>query len=146
VQLLVLNGPNLNLLGTRRPDIYGTETLRDLEDRCRRWGLELGATVTTLQSNHEGTLIDALQGSIGRYDGIVLNPGAFAHYSYALHDAIEGIPVPVIEVHISDIAARDEKWRKVSVISPVCSATITGKGTDGYRDAIALLTAGDAPG
>lgn len=140
MQLLVINGPNLNLLGIRRTDIYGEETLRELEDRCRRWGLELGATVSTFQSNHEGELIDALHAAVGRYTGIILNPGALTHYSYALHDAIEAIPVPVIEVHLSDINAREEEWRASSVISAVCEATITGKGLDGYRAAIDLLT------
>lgn len=140
MQLLVVNGPNLNLLGTRRPEVYGDETLRDLEDRCRRWGRDLGATVSTFQSNHEGEIIDALHEAIGRYDGIVLNPGALTHYSYSLHDAIEAIPVPVIEVHISDLPARDEAWRRTSVVSPVCTATIVGKGLDGYREAIEMLT------
>lgn len=140
MQLLVANGPNLNLLGTRRPDVYGEATLRDLEDRCRRWGRELGATISTMQSNHEGQIIDALHKAIGRYDGIVINPGALTHYSYALHDAIEAIPMPVVEVHLSDLAARDETWRHTSVISPVCHATIGGKGFDGYREAIELLT------
>jgi 3-dehydroquinate dehydratase-2 len=142
VQLLVINGPNLDLLGTRRPDIYGEETLRDLENRCRRWGLGLGATVTTYQSNHEGDLIDALHDAIGRYDGIVINPGALAHYSYALHDAIEATPVPVVEVHISDIATRDEEWRRVSVVSAVCEETVSGEGLDGYRIAMEALVAG----
>ena len=139
MQLLVVNGANLNLLGTRRPDLYGDTTLRDLEDRCRQWGRELGASVSTFQSNHEGAIIDALHGAVGRYDGIVINPGAFTHYSYALHDAIEAIPVPVIEVHITDIETRDEEWRRVSVITAVCEATITGKGLDGYREAIEAL-------
>lgn len=138
----MVNGPNLNLLGTRRPDVYGEATLRDLEDRCRRWGRTMGATITTMQSNHEGEIIDALHEAIGRYDGIVLNPGALTHYSYALHDAIEAIPVPVIEVHLSDIAAREERWRHTSVISPVCRTTIGGKGFEGYREAIELFTAG----
>jgi 3-dehydroquinate dehydratase-2 len=141
VQILVVNGPNLNLLGTRRPDVYGDETLRDLEDRCRHWGRELGVTVSAFQSNHEGAIIDALHGAIGRYDGVVLNPGALTHYSYALHDAIEAIDVPVVEVHLSDLAARDEEWRRVSVVSEVCVATIGGKGFEGYREAIATLAA-----
>lgn len=139
MHVLVVNGPNLNLLGTRRPEIYGTTTLRELEDQCRRWGRDLGATVTTFQSNHEGALIDAIHDAIGRYDGIVLNPGALTHYSYALHDAIESVPVPVVEVHISDLAMREEEWRRTSVVSAVCETTIGGRGIDGYRDAIALL-------
>lgn len=143
MQLLVVNGPNLNLLGTRRPDVYGQETLRDLEDRCRHWGRDLGATVSTFQSNHEGEIIDAVHDAIGRYDGIVLNPGALTHYSYALHDAIEAIPVPVIEVHLTDLSSRDEEWRRTSVVSAVCEATIGGKGFEGYREAIEALTRHD---
>lgn len=140
MQLLIVNGPNLNLLGTRRPDLYGEATLRDLEDRCRQWGRELGAIVSTFQSNHEGEIIDAVHNAIGRYDGIVLNPGALTHYSYALHDAIEAVSVPVIEVHLTDLASRDEEWRHTSVVSSACTATIGGKGFEGYREAIAVLT------
>ncbi len=138
VQILVLNGPNLNLLGTREPDIYGTATLRQLEDQCRRWGHELGLSVSTAQSNHEGELIDQLHHSIGRYGGVVFNPGALTHYSYVLHDAITAIGLPVVEVHISDISSR-EKWRRKSVISPACTATVSGEGIDGYRRALEIL-------
>ncbi len=138
MQVLVLNGPNLNLLGTREPEIYGSETLRQLEDRCRRWGKELGLSVSTAQSNHEGELIDHLHHAIGRYGGVVFNPGALTHYSYALHDAVEAIVLPVVEVHISDIFSR-EKWRRQSVISPVCTATISGEGIDGYHRALKIL-------
>jgi 3-dehydroquinate dehydratase-2 len=144
VQVLVLNGPNLNLLGTREPDIYGTTTLRELEDRCRQWGKDLGMMVTTAQSNHEGDLIDELHTAAYRFGGIVFNPGAYSHYSYALHDAVAAISVPVVEVHISDIAAREE-WRRTSVVSPACIATISGEGIDGYRRALELL-AGDETG
>lgn len=138
MRILVINGPNLNLLGARLPEVYGTETLGDLENRCRAWGAELGTEVATFQSNHEGDLIDALHDAIGSYDGVVLNPGALTHYSYSLHDAVEAIPVPVVEVHISDIASREE-WRRRSVIAAACSATISGEGIDGYRQAIELL-------
>jgi 3-dehydroquinate dehydratase-2 len=138
VQVLVLNGPNLNLLGTREPDIYGTTTLRELENRCRIWGREIGLSVSTAQSNHEGALIDHLHSTVGRFGGVVLNAGAFTHYSYALHDAIKAIGVPVVEVHISDIASR-EKWRRTSVISDACIATISGEGIDGYRSALQML-------
>lgn len=139
MQVLILNGPNLNLLGTRQPEIYGPITLRELEDKCRRWGEALGIAVTSSQSNHEGELIDQLHAAIGRYAGVVMNPGALAHYSYALHDAIESVPVPVVEVHISDIANRTEKWRRNSVVAPACSTTISGRGIDGYRIALEHL-------
>jgi len=140
MQVLVLNGPNLNLLGTRRPEIYGTTTLRELENRCRRWGKEMRLMVTTAQSNHEGDLIDHLHNAVGRYGGIVFNPGAYGHYSYALHDAIDAIDIPVVEVHISDISAREE-WRRTSVIAPACTATISGQGIDGYRKALEVIAA-----
>jgi len=140
VRVLVVNGPNLNLLGTRRPDIYGEVTLGELEERCRQWGAAAGVTVGTFQSNHEGALIDRLHEAIGTADGIVINPGALTHYSYALHDAIEAIGIPTVEVHISDIAAR-EPWRARSVVSAACVATISGEGLDGYRQAIEHLAA-----
>ncbi len=138
MQILVLNGPNLNLLGTREPDIYGTATLRELENRCRIWGQELDLTVSTAQSNHEGDLIDHLHNTIGRFGGVVLNAGALTHYSYAIHDAIKAIGLPVIEVHISDITSREE-WRRTSVIADACIATISGEGIDGYRQALQML-------
>ncbi len=138
MRVLVVNGPNLNLLGTRRPDIYGETTLGELEERCRSWGRDLGLVVDTFQSNHEGTIIDRLHEAIGAAEGVVLNPGALTHYSYALHDAIEAIGLPVVEVHISDVASR-EPWRADSVISAVCVTTISGKGIDGYRLALEHL-------
>lgn len=138
MNVLVLNGPNLDLLGSREPEIYGSATLAELEHACRRWGAERGMSVTTLQSNHEGALIDALHDSIGNHDGVVLNAGALSHYSYALHDAITGIPVPVVEVHISDVQKR-EPWRHTSVIAAACVASISGRGMDGYRDALDVL-------
>lgn len=138
MRVLVINGPNLNLLGTRRPEMYGTVTLGELEGLCRSWGRDLGVEVETFQSNHEGVLVDRLHATIATVDGVVINPGALAHYSYSLHDAIESISVPVIEVHISDIAAR-EPWRHLSVISAACGATITGQGIDGYRQALERL-------
>lgn len=145
MRVLVVNGPNLNLLGVRRPEVYGTATLAELEERCREWGAALGLEVETFQSNHEGAIIDRLHQALGRCDGVVLNPGALTHYSYALHDAVEGISLPVVEVHLSDIAAREE-WRARSVVSPACAATISGQGLDGYRQALELLAArGQAP-
>lgn len=144
MRVLVVNGPNLNLLGVRRPEVYGSATLGELEDRCRAWGAELGLEVVTFQSNHEGAIIDRLHECPGTFQGVVLNPGALAHYSYALHDAVEAIPLPVVEVHLSDITLR-EAWRAHSVVSPACAATITGRGLQGYRDALALLAGGAPP-
>lgn len=136
-----MNGPNLNLLGARRPEIYGTTTLGELDALCRQWGEELGCVITTFQSNHEGALVDRLHNAIGACDGVIINPGALAHYSYALHDAIEATALPVIEVHISDITKR-EPWRANSVIAPACKATVSGMGVEGYRHALELLSPG----
>lgn len=138
MRVLIVNGPNLNLLGTRRPDVYGEATLGDLEARCRQWGVASGLSVEVFQSNHEGEIIDRLHEAIGTADGVVINPGALTHYSYALHDAIEAIGIPTVEVHISDITAR-QPWRAHSVVSDACIATISGHGLDGYRLALEHL-------
>lgn len=138
MRILVINGPNLNLLGFRRPEIYGHDTLTELERRCVEWGDDLGLEVETFQSNHEGEIIDRLHAAIGRAGGIVINPGALTHYSYALHDAIEAIGIPTVEVHLSDIAAR-EPWRAHSVVAPACLASIAGRGFAGYREALEAL-------
>jgi 3-dehydroquinate dehydratase-2 len=140
MRVLVINGPNLNLLGRRRPEVYGTATLAELEQRCREWGAALGLQVETFQSNHEGAIIDRLHGALGRCDGVVLNPGALTHYSYALRDAIEAVSLPVVEVHLSDITKREE-WRARSVLSEVRAAAIIGRGVDGYREALEWLAA-----
>ncbi|HSJ28524.1 MAG TPA: type II 3-dehydroquinate dehydratase, partial [Acidimicrobiia bacterium] len=129
---LVINGPNLNLLGQRDPATYGHTTLSQLEDLCRGWGADLDVEIEAFQSNHEGTLIDTLHSARGRVDGIVFNPGAFTHSSYAIHDAIEAIELPTVEVHISNVEER-EPWRRVSVVRPACVATIYGRGVEGYR-------------
>ncbi len=139
-RLLVINGPNLNLLGTREPDLYGETTLGELEVRCRAWGRELGALVETYQSNHEGDLIDRLHDALGRFDGVVVNPGALAHYSYALRDAIAAVDIPVVEVHISNIGQREE-WRRTSVTREVCVDAVIGEGVEGYRRAMEILIA-----
>jgi 3-dehydroquinate dehydratase-2 len=138
-RVLVVNGPNLNLLGERRPEIYGSTSLPELEARCREWGREFGATVDTFQSNHEGAIIDRLHDARRAADAIVINPGALTHYSYAIHDALEAIALPAIEVHLSDITNR-EPWRRESVISAACAATVFGRGIDGYRDALQILS------
>jgi 3-dehydroquinate dehydratase-2 len=142
MRVLLLHGPNLNLLGTREPEVYGTATLGDLEDRCRRWANGLGIGLDTAQSNHEGELIDALHSAMGHYDAVIFNPGALSHYSYALHDAIAATGLPVVEVHLSDITAR-EPWRAVSVVSAACAASISGEGAEGYRRALEMLVASD---
>lgn len=139
-RLLILNGPNLNLLGSRSPDIYGSTTHDELVQLIATWGGELGLETEVFQSNHEGDLIDRVQRAPNTADGVILNAGAYTHYSYALHDAVEAIDIPVVEVHISNIRER-EAWRRHSVISPACTATIYGRGVDGYRWAMQHLVA-----
>ncbi|MFK2824336.1 type II 3-dehydroquinate dehydratase [Bacillus sp. B190/17] len=137
--ILLLNGPNLNRLGKREPHIYGSETLEDLENRIIHKGRELGVAVSTFQSNHEGGLIDRIhQAADEEMDGIIFNPGAFTHYSYALRDAVASITIPVIEVHISNIHSR-EPFREHSVIAPVAAGQIAGLGLAGYEFALQAL-------
>lgn len=137
-RILLLNGPNLNMLGVREPEIYGRDTLDTIEAEVVAYGTERDVQVDCFQSNHEGVLIDKIHEAHWRYDGIVYNPGAHTHYSYALRDAIGSIDTPVVEVHLSDIDAR-EPFRAISVIEPVCIAQIKGKGKVGYKEAIDLL-------
>ena len=138
--VLVLNGPNLNLLGTRQPEVYGSQTLEMVEDACRAHGAATGLSVTCLQSNHEGALIDAIHGARGNQDGIVLNAGAFTHTSVALMDAIASVNLPVVEVHLSNIHAR-ESFRHRSFIAPVALGQICGFGAQGYILALDALGA-----
>jgi 3-dehydroquinate dehydratase-2 len=150
---VVINGPNLNRLGVRQPAIYGTTTLSQVEQMLVARGAELGWAVETYQSNHEGDLIDRIHAAADQdADGLILNPGALTHYSYALLDALQSVDVPAVEVHISDIDKREE-WRRTSVTGEACVATIKGKGIQGYIEAIELLAAraggevsGHAPG
>lgn len=135
---LLLNGPNLNMLGVREPEIYGRDTLDSIEAEVVAYGAERGVQVDCFQSNHEGALIDKIHEAHWRYDGIVYNPGAHTHYSYALRDAIGSVDTPVVEVHLSDINAR-ESFRAISVIEPVCIAQIKGKGKEGYKEALDVL-------
>lgn len=135
MHVLVVNGPNLNLLGTRQPDIYGSTTLSQLDGLVDRWGAERGIEVSCYQSNHEGEIIDRLHAARGVHDGLVINAGALTHYSYALHDAIVATGIPAVEVHISNVRHR-EAWRRRSVIAPACVYAIFGRGIDGYRFAL----------
>lgn len=137
--ILVLNGPNLNLLGKREPNVYGSQTLADLEQRCKEWGEEVLTTVDCRQSNHEGVLLDWLHAAEQEgFEGIVFNPGGFTHTSVALRDAISAIQLPVIEVHLSNIFARED-FRHHSYISAVCEGVVSGLGFEGYHAAIRIL-------
>ena len=131
MRILVMNGPNLNLLGQREPGIYGTENYEYLCNLVKEHGASKGAQVSCYQSNHEGDLIDAIHAAQGVYDAIVFNPGAYTHYSYALHDALKAVSVPCVEVHISNIHEREE-FRRISVTAPACVHQIYGMGLKGY--------------
>ena len=137
-KILVLHGPNLNLLGTREPEIYGHTTLQDINAMLEERAAEAGLQADFLQSNHEGALVDALQQAAGRYAFIILNAAAYTHYSIAIRDAIAAISVPVIEVHLSNIHTREE-FRHRSVISPVVMGQICGFGTDSYMAALEVV-------
>ncbi len=137
-RILLMNGPNLNMLGIREPGVYGNDSLASIEAEVVAYAEGRDAAVDCFQSNHEGDLIDRLHGAHGHYDGIVYNPGAHTHYSYALRDAVAAIDVPVVEVHISDVDAREE-FRKVSVFDGVVLAKIAGHGKKGYLEAVDVL-------
>ncbi|MDR1465697.1 MAG: type II 3-dehydroquinate dehydratase [Oscillospiraceae bacterium] len=135
----IINGPNLNMLGIREPEIYGKETLADLERFCRAAGAACGAAVEFFQSNHEGELVTMIQQALGRADGIVINPAAYTHTSVAILDALKAVALPAVEVHLSDVSRREE-FRRVSYSSLGCRKVIAGKGFEGYREAIGWLT------
>lgn len=137
--LLVLNGPNLNLLGSREPAVYGSATLAEVDELCISTGEAAGFSVECLQSNHEGDLLDAIHAARGTADGIVINAGAYSHTSIALRDAISGVGLPTVEVHISNVHARED-FRHHSQLSAVSSAVIVGAGINGYVLAITHLT------
>ena len=141
MKILVINGPNLNMLGIREPDHYGKETYSDLvakiENHCKSKGIE----IKVYQSNHEGDLVDEIQKAYGNTDGIVINPGAYTHTSIAILDAVKSVNIPTVEVHISKIEERED-FRQISYVRLACVKTITGHGTDGYIEAIDYLTEG----
>ncbi len=132
LKILVLHGPNLNLLGKREPGIYGVQTLSDIDAALRTEGERLGVGVVTEQSNHEGVLVDRVQSTLGVFDGLVINPGAYTHTSVAIRDAIAGVAIPTVEVHLSNIHKR-EAFRHHSYIAPVAIGQICGFGADSYR-------------
>ena len=139
MRILVINGPNLNMLGIREPAIYGSATYPDLCRLIENHAAERGIRVTLYQSNHEGDLVDAIQQAYGRQDGIVINPGAYTHTSVALLDALKAVAIPAVEVHISDPDTREE-FRKISYLRAACVRTIKGHGFDGYLEAMDYLT------
>ena len=143
MKLLVINGPNLNLLGLREPAIYGSQNYESLlaliRAACDAEGIEVGF----VQSNHEGAIVDAIQAAYGVYDGIVINPAAYTHTSVAILDALKAVAIPTVEVHISDVAARED-FRQISYVRPACIATVTGRGFAGYLDAVDILLKGAA--
>lgn len=138
MNILVLNGPNINLLGLREPDIYGKADFQALLSLLRETGAALGIQVDQFQSNHEGALVDAIQQAYGAYDGIVINPAAYTHTSVAILDALKAVQIPAVEVHISQVSAR-EPFRQLSYAGMYCEKTIQGQGIDGYRQAIDYL-------
>ncbi|MEK7106926.1 MAG: type II 3-dehydroquinate dehydratase [Patescibacteria group bacterium] len=136
--ILLIHGPNLNLLGARDAEQYGTKTLADIESSVREAAQKLGHSVKAFQSNHEGALVDFLQKESLNAAGIIINPGALTHSSYTLHDALRDTKLPAVEVHLSDISSREE-WRRVSVTAPACIAQISGKKEAGYVEAVEVL-------
>ena len=138
MKFLIVNGPNLNLLGQREPDIYGDKSYDALCALCRSYAADHGAQADCFQSNHEGAIIDAIQDAQGKYDAIIINPGAYTHYSYAILDALKAVDVPCIEVHISNVHQREE-FRHRSVTAPACVGQICGLGLYGYEAAMSYF-------
>jgi 3-dehydroquinate dehydratase-2 len=139
----VLNGVNLDLLGRRDPDVYGSVSLSDLETQVYAWARTLGVQVRCRQTNHEGEYVEWLHQALDAVDGLVLNPGAWTHYAWSIHDAVEPGSVPVVEVHLSNVDGREE-WRRLSVLEGLTVARIVGKGVAGYREALEVLARGRA--
>jgi 3-dehydroquinate dehydratase-2 len=138
MQVLVLNGVNLDVLGRRDPAIYGNLSLNELETQIYEWAQELGVSVRCRQTNGEGEYVEWIHDAYGDVDALIVNPGAWSHYSYAIHDALDILKVPIVEVHLSDISSREE-WRRHSVIEDLVAHRVIGKGPDGYREALEYL-------
>ena len=145
MKILVIKGPNLNMLGIREPNHYGKETYADLVAKIEKHCAARGAEVTVYQSNHEGDLVDEIQRAYGKMDGIVINPGAYTHTSIAILDALKAVCIPAVEVHISKVEERED-FRQISYVRLACEKTITGHGTDGYTEAIDYLIARQGEG
>ena len=141
MKLLIINGPNLNLLGLREPAIYGSQNYATLCENLQKWADELGHEIKLFQSNHEGVIVDKIQAAYGNFDGIVINPAAYTHTSVAILDALKAVAIPTVEVHLSDISQR-EAFRQFSYVSLVAKKTICGKGFDGYREAMEWFSEG----
>ena len=139
MKILVLNGPNINMLGIRAPGVYGSQSYRELLRLLDEWAQELGVQIEHYQSNHEGCLVDRIQQAIGGFDGIVINPAAYTHTSIAILDALKAVALPAVEVHISDVSKRED-FRQISYAGRACVKTIMGQGLEGYRQAMAFLT------
>ncbi len=139
MKILVMNGPNINMLGIREPDVYGKEDYRALLEFIKKSADELGVEVTCFQSNHEGAIVDVIQEAYGKYDGIVINPAAYTHTSVAILDALKAVGIPSVEVHISDVSKRED-FRQVSYAGMACVKTYAGFGFDGYKMALKYLT------
>lgn len=138
MKILVINGPNINMLGIREPGIYGKQTFQDLLELLDATGKELNIEIEQFQSNHEGAIVDKIQAAYGCFDGIVINPAAYTHTSVAILDALKAVSIPAVEVHISDVDSR-EAFRQISYAGLACKKTIKGEGLDGYRQAIIYL-------
>ena len=138
MKILVINGPNINMLGVREPEIYGTSTYSDLIVFIEKAAFRLGVEVAFFQSNHEGAIVDAIQEAYGTYDGIVINPAAYTHTSVAILDALKSVGIPAVEVHISDVRERED-FGQISYVRAACVATVMGKGFDGYAEAMEVL-------
>ena len=138
MKILVLNGPNINMLGIREPGVYGSQSYAELLRLLQVWADELGVQMEHYQSNHEGCLVDKIQAAYGNFDGIVINPAAYTHTSIAILDALKAVALPAVEVHISDVKSRED-FRQISYAGKACIKTIMGQGLDGYRQAMAYL-------
>ena len=139
MKILVLNGPNINMLGIREPGVYGSQSYAELLRLLEVWANELGVEMEHYQSNHEGCLVDKIQAAYGNFDGIVINPAAYTHTSIAILDALKAVALPAVEVHISDVKSRED-FRQISYAGRACIKTIIGQGLDGYRQAMLFLT------